>query len=357
MPVPSRLRGALIGAAALAALGAAPAAQAYEGDWTVSGSFERTTNPSFAGGFNPNDIDEVTAAYDNRAKVASLRLRFFETPSRGTIYAALGTGLADGTCDTGALDIAIASRDVTRTRQVTETETSWVDELEYRYTWSRYVAPDGEGWTYVGREYTRSSWQYKWMRTGHEETRTITRTITEVDPTQHERVATLERDAVDGELVDVERVANGATEMTWSWGHPLLNGVTADCIEIQVPGRRAPFVIAPPATPAPTPNPAPAPAPAPTEPAPAPEEPVTTAEEVTLDDIAVSATRLSGGRIALSLTGGDAARVQIRVRRASKTVAFGPRIVLRNQAAGVRFVVVRFTDGADWSDWERVAVR
>ncbi len=351
MSTPLRLRGALIGAAALASLALAPAVHAYEGDWTITGSFERTTSPSFAGGFNPNDIDEVTAGYDNRAKVASLRLRFFEAPSRGTIYAALGTGLPNGTCDIGALDIAIQARDVTRTRQVTETETYWVDELEYRYTWSRYVAPDGEGWTYVGREYTRSSWQYKWMRTGHEETRTITRTITEVDPTQHERVGTLERDAVDGELVDVERVANGATEMTWSWGHPLLNGVAADCIEIQVPGRRAPFVIAPPADPAPAPEPAPAPT------DPAPEDPIAAADEVTLDDIAVSATRLSGGRIALVLAGGDAERVQIRVKRSSKTLAFRSRIVLRNQAAGVRYVVVRFTDGADWSDWERVAVR
>ncbi len=97
----------LLGAVVLASLAAATSAQAYTGDWTVSGEFERTTTPSFSGGFNPNDVDTVTASFDNRAKQVSLHLGFFMAPSRGAIYISLGTGRVDGTCAADTIDIAI----------------------------------------------------------------------------------------------------------------------------------------------------------------------------------------------------------------------------------------------------------
>lgn len=140
-------RSAIIGVVALASLAALPAAQAYTGDWAVSGEFERTTAPNFAGGFNPNDIDKVDATFNNRSKQLSLRLAYFEAPSRGNVYVSLGTGLADGTCNTGTLDVSIASRDITSTREVTETERYWVPSQE-RYTWS-YSWP-GTSWGYAG---------------------------------------------------------------------------------------------------------------------------------------------------------------------------------------------------------------
>ena len=53
-------------------------AHAFAGDWSLSGSFERTTTPSFAGGFNPNDLDQLVATYDsaslNFQVVATCRL-------------------------------------------------------------------------------------------------------------------------------------------------------------------------------------------------------------------------------------------------------------------------------------------
>jgi hypothetical protein len=338
----TRFRAGLAGAVAIAALAAVPAAQAYEGDWTIAGEFERTTTPSFAGGFNPNDIDAVSASFDNRAKRVSLDLRYFDVPGRGNVYVAFGTGRADGTCDTGTMDIAIDPRDVTRTREVTETTRVWVERFDYRYTWSRYDAPEGEGWEYVGRFWTRSSWQHRWERDGHWQNQTVTRTITEVDPDAYERVGTLELDGVDGSLESVTRLATDATEMSWSFGSPLLSGVQADCLEITVPGRRAPFTIAPPAAPAP--------------PAGDPDAALATADEVALDDIEVTATRRAG-RIVLTLTGGEADRVQVRVNGRSKTVAFKERVVLRTRAASARSVMVRFDDAGSWSDWERVALR
>ncbi|MGA0122350.1 MAG: hypothetical protein ACO3KD_05000 [Gaiellales bacterium] len=315
------IRGALAGVAAVAALAAVPAAQAYEGDWRIAGSFERTTSPSFYGGFNPNDVDEVDAVFDNRAKTLSVRLAYFQTPERGNVYVNFGRGQADGSCQTGVMDVSIATRDIVGPSRT-----------EYAWTYSRYTPPEGEGWTYVGRFSAQGYWRYQWSRI-----------VSGLDTEHYERVATLELDQVDGALTDVERLDNGATEMRWSFGSPLLNGIEADCLEIQVPGRRAPFTIAPPAT---------------EEPAPEPEtDPEITSadDEMTLDDVIVSAGR-RGRSIVLRMTG-DAEKVQIRVRRGSKRVAFRNRIVLRNQSASVRSVMVRFSDGVEWSDWERVRVR
>jgi hypothetical protein len=328
----TRLRSALIGAAALGALVAVPAAQAYDGDWRIAGEFERSTSPSFHGGFNPNDIDAVEAVFDNRAKTLRLDLEYFQTPERGAVYVNFGRGRADGSCQTGVMDIAINARDINGPART-----------EYAWTWSRYAPPAGEGWTYVGRFSGQGSWRYQWSRI-----------VPGLDPEHYERVATLELDQVDGSLTDVEWLDNGATRMSWSFGSPLLNGIQADCLEIQVPGRHTPFTVAPPATaPAPAPAPAPEPAPAPAPP-PVPEAGDDTAE-TTLDDMVVSAGR-RGTSIELRMTG-DAETMQVRVRRASKTLAFRSRVILKNQDSRVRWVMVRFSDGVDWSDWERVQVR
>lgn len=220
------------------------------------------------------------------------------------------------------MDVTIASRD-----------TSGPARTEYAWTTSRSTRPAGEGWTSVGRFSAQGYWRSQWSRI-----------VPGLDPEPYERVATLELDGVDGALTDAERLDNGATEISWSFGSPLLNGIEADCLEIQVPGRRAPFTVAPPATePAPAPTPTPAP------------EAGGDGSETMLDDMVVSAGR-RGASIELRISG-DAEKVQIRVRRASRTLDFRSRVILKNQDSRVRWVMVRFSDGADWSDWERVLVR
>jgi len=92
----TRLLGALIGAAALGALVAVPAAQAYDGDWRIAGAFERSTSPSLYGGFNPNDVDEVAAVFDSRAKTLRVDLEYFRAPERGNVSVNFGRGQADG---------------------------------------------------------------------------------------------------------------------------------------------------------------------------------------------------------------------------------------------------------------------
>jgi hypothetical protein len=321
-----RARNVIIGAVSLAVLAVAPAAQAYPGDWSISGEFERTTTPSFAGGFNPNDVDKFSAAYDNRAKTLAIDLNYFQVPGRGNVYISFGTGLPDGSCNTGEIDVTIASRDITSTR------TSWV---------------------WVPAQWYNSESRHYW-RDGY----WAIRTDTSVDAEHYERVATLERDGVDGSLEQVARLDSDQTEMGWTFGSPLLNGLATDCVEITVPGRRAPFVIAPPAAPvgdpaAPVGDPAapisdPAP---PTDSTPSPEA----TDEIALDDISTRATRI-GSRIKLTMTG-DADRLQLRIRKSSKTRAFVNRLSIKNQPTSLRYVYVRFSDGTDWSDWDRIAIK
>jgi hypothetical protein len=331
--VRKHLRGAVIGAVALASLAGAAGAQAFAGDWTISGEFARSTNPSFYGGFNPNDVDSVSATFDNRAKTVALQLEFFEAPERGAIYVAFGRGQTDGTCTTSTMDIAIAARDIVGPTQI-----------EYGYSMSRYTPPNGEGWTYVAR-----------VRVGHEYYRyQWSRIVSGLDTANHERVAALSLDGVDGTLTSVSRVANTATEMNWSFGWPLLNGIQADCLEIEVPGHRNPYVIAPPATPAPEPTPDPTPAPAPT-PAPDPITAALTTQEVELDDITTTATR-RGTRVVLRMSG-SADEMQVRIRKASKTLNFASTVAVRNAPVAARYIQVRFSDGTDWSAWDRIAIR
>ena len=326
------LRGAVIGAAVLASLAGAAGAQAFEGDWTLSGQFARDTNPSFYGGFNPNDVDSVSATFDNRAKTVALQLNFFQAPERGNIYVGFGTGQADGSCLTGTMDIAIAARDIVGP-----------SHLENAFTSSRYTPPAGDGWTYMGRSTFHDHYRYQW-----------TRIVSGLDTANHERIGTLTLDGVNGALTSVTRVANTATEMNWAFAWPLLTNIQADCLEIEVPGHRNPYVIAPAATPAPDPAPAPAPTPDPT-PSPAPAATLLGADDVTLDDIVTTATR-RGSRVVLKMDG-SAEQVQVRIRKASKTLSFASTVSVRNAPADARFVQVRFSDGTDWSSWDRIAIR
>ncbi len=323
------LRGAVIGAAVLASLAGAAGAQAYDGDWTLSGEFARDTSPSFYGGFNPNDVDSVSATFDNRAKTVALQLDFFQAPERGNIYVGFGTGQPDGSCSTGTMDIAITARDIVGP-----------SHLENAFTYSRLTPPAGDGWTFMGRTEFHDHYRYQW-----------TRIVSGLDTANHERVGTLTLDGVNGALTSVTRVANTATEMNWSFGWPLLTNIQADCLEIEVPGHSRPYVIAPAADP--TPAPAPTPAPDPT-PAPAASGPATVATEITLDDIATTATR-RGSRVVLQMDG-SADKVQVRIRRASKTLDFANTVAVRNAPADARFVQVRFSDGTDWSSWDRIAI-
>lgn len=343
MPI-RRTRAAFISVLAIALLGAAPAAQAFDGDWTIAGEFARTTTPSFAGGFNPNDINQVAVTYDNRAKQLSLDLSYFEVPGRDYVAVSLGAGQPDGSCLPDAITINISSRDLMTTHDVTETVPYWVPQQD-RYTW--YNTWQGYSWTYAGYDPWRR--MYHWIKSGYWANRTVTRTVTEPDPNHYERVADLGRSGVDGVLESVASLDLGSTSMHWTFGSPLLDGTTADCVEIRVPGRASPFVLAPPATPPPA-DPADPGAPADpgsgTDPG---------ADEIDLTDVTVTATR-RGTKIDLRMTG-DAERIGIRVRKSSKTVSFRSAITLRNQPAVVRNVSVRFSDGTDWSDWERVPVQ
>ena len=336
-------RAALISVLAIALLGAVPAAQAFDGDWTIAGEFARTTTPSFAGGFNPNDIDRVSVTYDNRAKQLSLDLSYFEVPGRDYVQASLGTGQPDGSCLPNEITINISSRDLMTTRDVTEPVRYWVPQQD-RYTW--YNTWQGYDWTYAGYDPWRRS--YHWIKSGYWAYRNVTHTVTEPDPNHYERVADLGRSGIDGVLQSVANLELRSTSMHWTFASPLLDGTTADCLEIRVPGRANPFVLAPPTSPPPT---------DPADPSPSLDPGSATdpgTDEIDLTDVTATATR-RGTKIDLHMTG-DAALIGIRVRKSSKTITFRPAITLRNQPTTIRNVSVRFSDGTDWSDWERIPV-
>jgi len=305
-----RTRNVIIGVVSLVALAIAPTAQAYSGDWTLSGEFARTTTPSFFGGFNPNDINQFSATYDNRAKTFSVDLNYFEVPERDNVYVSFGTGQPDGSCATGALDITIASRDIVSTT----TSQVWVPAQQFDNEDHHHGR--GGYWTTV--------------------------TTSGVDPDHYQRVATLERDGVDGRLQQVSQVNTSATEMGWTFGSPQLDGLTANCVEITVPGRRAPYVIAPAAV---TP---------PVIQASAHTTGRSSARRIALNKITTHATR-NGSRIKLKMRG-VATRIQVRTHGSSKKMAFSNSLLIKNQPASVRYLYVRFSDGSNWSTWDRIAI-
>lgn len=338
-------RRALLRAAALSVLSlvaAAPAAAA-EGDWTLSGSFARTTAPSFGGGFNPDDLDRAEIAFDNRAKQLRLALTTFDTPGGGSVHVTLGTGRADGSCALGTAEVTITSQAALVERTVPETVQEWSPPQERR-TWSNTWP--GTGWAFAG--YDSWSRMYRWIRPGTWIQRTVYRTVVEADPLRLERTAMLSRLGVDGSLAATTTVDIGGRTAVWSFGSPRLDGLRATCAAITIPNRAAPYSIAPP-------QPESAPTPAPSPPVtgdPASDDP----DAIDLEDIEITATRRDSA-IELRLTGGDAESIGIRVRRASRTVAFRSRLVLRRQPATVRSVLIRLHDGEAWSPWERVPVR
>jgi len=326
-------RFAIVALTIVAALAAPLTAAAQTGSWTIAGHFERTTAPSFQSGFVTDDIDAITASFDHRAKALTVDLRHFEAPSRGAVQIDFGLGQPDGTCLADRAGIAITAADIPLLQTVTETERFWSPD---QHRWEIGYYWPGSGWTYLG--WNESRRRHHWLRPGRWETRTVTREISGVDEGAHQRTAILTRDGVGGELVQSLRVETGAVQLRWSFAHPLLDGLQADCLEIHVPGRAAPFALIPvPAGPAPEPD-----------------------ADPEADDRPVRAISIRAGRrgssIALRLTG-DATRIQIRAGRATRTLAFRPRIVLRHQAPGLRTVAVRTHDGSGWSDWRRVRIR
>ena len=342
MSAPRRALCALAVAAALFALPAG--ASAWPGDWTIAGDFARTTAPSFQGGFNPSDVATATAAFDNRAKALTLRLAFFEPPARGGIDVDLGRGRPDGSCDASALGIAIEARDrwTETTREVAVPR--WIPPTtDIRWTWSRTYGP--LGYTLLGYDAWRM--QYQWIRvTPGRWTQDVQQVVESApDPDAHDRVATLVVDGIDGALEASAVVTSSQTELQWTFASPLLDGVRADCLEVRIPGRAAPFTIAPAPAPAPFPIPAPEPS--------AGDAPAD--DTLDLDAITATATR-SGGRVVLQLTG-SAERVGIRVRALARETDFRSRIAIRNVPASARSVQLRFSDGEEWSDWRRIPVR
>lgn len=332
-------RVALAGTALLLLLLAATPASAFDGDWRLGGSFARSTAPSFNSGFNPDDIDHVEAAYDNRGKQLSLTLTTFDAPSGDPVRVRFGIGGDDGSCPADAAELLITSQPALIERTVTETVWEWSPPQERR-TWS-YTWP-GTGWAYAGVD----SWSrmHRWIKAGTWVPRTVQRVVQDVDPTTLERTAVLTRAGIDGSLMTTASAAAGSRATTWTFGAPQLDGLVADCLAIAIPNRAAPFAIlpvreAPPAPPV----------------TPAPDVPLD-GDEVDLEDVTVTATR-RGTSIEILLGGGEAEAIGIRVRRASKTVPFRRRIVLRRQPDAVRSVQVRLSDGTEWSAWERIAVR
>jgi hypothetical protein len=215
---------------------AAPA-NAYNGDWLINGQFERTTAPSFTPGFNPNDVDTVLAQFDNRRKVMSVRLDFFEPPTGDTFTVLLGTE-SDGVCvDSMSVSISRSILLVTQTREINSRV--WVpDSVDLVHT-AVGSTPAGVGWRYDGIDANG----YRWIRLvpGHYADAPAQTTDTYVDPNRHIRNAVLNVDGIDGDLPQSLTVNN--TDLTWSFTftNTLLNRLQADCATIYIPGRRTPF--------------------------------------------------------------------------------------------------------------------
>lgn len=330
----------------------APPARGVTADWSLTGLFERSVAPSFHGGFNPNDIDGATIAYDDRAKVLHVALTFFEPPERGTIDVGLGTGRGDGTCAADAIRISVRSTDIVRTRTEIVRIPYWVPgRTETRWTWTN--RPPGWNWHSAGWDGWRGMW--KWIRIHHGYTayREETRTITEVDPLAHARTAALTRSGVDGALEVTQEVANATTAMAWRFGSPRLDGLVADCLEIRIPGRSSPLILAP--TPAPAPEPEPEPEPAP-EPEPEPD-PAAEAGAAAATAIARASARRAGARVVVRVRGTRADRIQIRAGRATRTLRWRPAVRVAGLPSRARSVRIRIRHAGQWTPWVRLVVR
>lgn len=349
MPPSSYLRVPIAMACALIAmlLIAPSSARGATGDWSLTGLFERSTAPSFHGGFNPNDVDGATVAYDDRGKVLHVALTFFEPPERGAIDLALGVARADGTCATGVARVMVHGADILRTRTEVVRIPYWVPgRTETRWTWTN--RSPGWGWHSAGWDSWRGMW--KWIRIQHGYTayREEERTITEVDPHVHARHAMLERAGVDGTLDVTQEVGNTATAMAWRFGSPRLDDLAADCLEIRIPGRSVPLVIAPPPLPEPEPVPTPEPEP---ESDPTPDAlPATTA-------VPTASARRAGSRVVVRIRGDRADRIQVRAGRTMRTLRWRPTVRISGLPGRARSVRLRIRHDGRWTPWVRIAVR
>lgn len=234
------LRRLIASAAVVAVAGVISApAHAYEGDWIMNGQFERTTAPSFTPGFNPNDVDSFLVQFDNRRKILSVRLDFFEPPSRGEVYVSLGT--ADGTDCSENMSISIASEnlytDVPRTIQ----NRRWIPDSMELINTSVNSVPSGFGWRYDGIDANG----FRWTRIipGHYENYNAQTSDRVLDNVRYNRIAVLNVSGINGALSNSATVNN--TDLTWSFtfSHTLLNRLQSNCAMIYVSGRSEPFVV------------------------------------------------------------------------------------------------------------------
>jgi hypothetical protein len=214
-------------------------ANAYDGDWVINQQFERTTNPSFTPGFNPNDVDTALFQFDNRAKVLSLRLDFFQAPSDRLFTVYIGT-FANGMCN-ATMTAEIASAPLFVTTPTTTPSRQWIpDGVQLVHT-AVGGTPDGTGWRYDGLDANG----YRWIRIipGHYEDVPASSSVTTIDPNRYNRIAHLNVSGIDGELVSQTTVNNSDLSWSFTFSHPLLNRLGGTCADIYIPGRAAPYRI------------------------------------------------------------------------------------------------------------------
>lgn len=238
------IRRLVASASALAVVAAgviAAPASAYTGDWVINGQFERTTAPSFTPGFNPNDVDTLLAQFDNRSKTFSVRLDFFERPGNGIFVVNIGKTTPSGSCDGSSMTVNITQRNTYVAVPRTVDSRVWVpDAVELIHT-AVGDAPTGVGWRFDGIDANG----YRWIRIipGHYSTSPTTTTDTVLDPDHHARVGNLFVNGVDGNLEQEIVVDNDSLSWTFSFAHPYLSNIAADCAMIQIPGRRTPLTV------------------------------------------------------------------------------------------------------------------
>jgi hypothetical protein len=216
-------------------------AHAYDGDWVINQQFERTTNPSFTPGFNPNDVDTALFQFDNRAKVLSLRLDFFQAPSDRLFTIYIGT-FANGMCNAN-MTAEIDSAPLFVTTPTTTPSRQWIpDGVQLIHT-AVGATPDGIGWRYDGLDANG----YRWIRIvpGHYEDVPASSSVTTIDPNRYNRVTYLNVSGIDGELVTQTTVNKSDLSWSFTFSHPLLNRIGGDCADIYIPGRAAPYRIVP----------------------------------------------------------------------------------------------------------------
>lgn len=317
---------------AMAGVLVAPAV-AYDGDWTISQSFERTTSPSFSPGFNPNDIDSFVGSFDNRRKTLSFTLNFFDRPSDGSFEIHLGKTVGSICSDDVWLVVNYDSLYVTQTYTV-ESRTLVPDSYETSYTTDNRP-PSGTGWVYSGL--TGSGYQWVRFVPSHYVPSLETRTATVLDPNRHKRIARLIVSGIDSDLSQTIIVANNSQSWNFLFADPLLNRLQADCGYLLIPGRRVPYYMSTNVTPPPVIDP----------PTVAPSLPIVTTTPS-------SKVLRSGSRLTIN-NDGAADSIQIRVNGRTITKGYARSIKLR--ASNAKRIHVRFLLDGKWTPWKNINVQ